>query len=88
MNSRTILEPIDGKSKAIVSRILGENVLQLVEGLLRLASAIVVSEAETIMTPGKVGIDRNRGLHFANRHFSLTGKVMQSPQGEMWALSR
>ncbi len=32
MNSRTILDPIDGKSKAIVSRILGENVRQLVDG--------------------------------------------------------
>ncbi len=32
MNSRTILDPIDGKSKAIVSLILGENVLQLVDG--------------------------------------------------------
>ncbi len=32
MNSRTILSPIDGKSKAIVSLILGENVLQLVDG--------------------------------------------------------
>ena len=35
------------------------------------------------MTSGVIRIDRNRGLHFANRHFDLTGEDMQPPQGEM-----
>lgn len=35
------------------------------------------------MTPGEVGIDRNRGLHFTKPHFDLTGKDIHPPQGEM-----
>ncbi len=49
MNSRTILDPIDGKSKAIVSLILGENVLQLVAAM-RSSSAWVALAAPTIET--------------------------------------
>ncbi len=49
------------------------------EGLLRLAGAIVVRYTEAIVPPGVVRFDRNRGLHFANRHFDLTGDDMQPP---------
>ena len=30
-----------------------------------------------------LGVDRNRGLHFADRHFGLTSKHMHPPQGVM-----
>ncbi len=53
------------------------------EGLLRLAGAKNVGPTEAQMSPGEVGIDRDRGLHFSNRHFGLTGDDMQPPQGEM-----
>ena len=39
------------------------------EGLLRLAGAKNVGPTEAKMSPGEVGIDRDRGLHFTNRHF-------------------
>ncbi len=53
------------------------------EASLRLAGAIDVGKAEAIMTPGEVGIDRDRGLHLSNRHLGLTGEDMHLPQGEM-----
>ncbi len=53
------------------------------QGLLPLAGTIKVGPAETILSPGEVGIDRDRGLFIANYHFDLAGEDMRPPQGEM-----